>query len=71
MSQRVIKHILSDYCFVSDIAFRGYRIYDMDIKYIFIMKTITEQNPPLESIMAQELEKSSIKHLESILQLEG
>ncbi|QJB45989.1 helix-turn-helix domain-containing protein [Dolichospermum flos-aquae] len=35
------------------------------------MKTITEQNPPLESVMAQEPEKSSIKHLESILQLEG
>ncbi|MBS9383621.1 MAG: helix-turn-helix domain-containing protein [Dolichospermum sp. BR01] len=35
------------------------------------MKTITEQNLPLESVMAQEPEKSSIKHLESILQLEG
>jgi excisionase family DNA binding protein len=57
--------------FVSDIAFRGYKIYDIDIKYIFTMKTITEQNPPLESVMAQEPEKSSIKHLESILQLEG
>jgi excisionase family DNA binding protein len=43
----------------------------MDIKYVFTMKTITEQNPPLESVMAQEPEKSSIKHLESILQLEG
>ena len=57
--------------FVSDIAFRGYKIYDIDIKYIFTMKTITEQNPPLESVMAQEPEKSSIKHLEGILQLEG
>jgi len=56
---------------VADIAFRGYKIYDVDIKYIFIMKTITEQNLPLESVMAQEPEKSSIKHLESILQLEG
>ena len=56
---------------VADIAFRGYKIYDLDIKYIFIMKTITEQNLPLESVMAQEPEKSSIKHLESILQLEG
>ena len=56
---------------VADIAFRGYKIYDIDIKYIFIMKTITEQNLPLESVMAQEPEKSSIKHLESILQLEG
>jgi excisionase family DNA binding protein len=56
---------------VADIAFRGYKIYDMDIKYVFTMKTITEQNPPLESVMAQEPEKSSIKHLESILQLEG
>ncbi|OBQ10874.1 MAG: hypothetical protein AN490_06170 [Anabaena sp. AL09] len=55
---------------VADIAFRGYKIYDMDIKYVFTMKTITEQNPPLESVMAQEPEKSSIKHLESILQLE-
>ena len=56
---------------VADIAFRGYKIYDVDIKNIFIMKTITEQNLPLESVMAQEPEKSSIKHLESILQLEG
>ena len=56
---------------VADIAFRGYKIYDVYIKNIFIMKTITEQNPPLESVMAQEPEKSSIKHLESILQLEG
>ena len=56
---------------VADIAFRGYKIYDVDIKYVFTMKTITEQNPPLESVMAQEPEKSSIKHLEGILQLEG
>jgi excisionase family DNA binding protein len=56
---------------VADIAFRGYKIYDIDIKNTFTMKTITEQNLPLESVMAQEPEKSSIKHLESILQLEG
>jgi excisionase family DNA binding protein len=36
------------------------------------MKTIIPgQNLPVESVMAQEQEQSSIKHLESILQLEG
>ncbi|WP_414528947.1 helix-turn-helix domain-containing protein [Nodularia chucula] len=36
------------------------------------MKTIISgQNLPVESVMAQEQEKQSIKHLESILQLEG
>jgi excisionase family DNA binding protein len=36
------------------------------------MKTIISgQNLPVESVMAQEQESSSIKHLESILQLEG
>ncbi len=36
------------------------------------MKTIRSgQNLPVESVMAQEQESSSIKHLESILQLEG
>ncbi|WP_071191966.1 helix-turn-helix domain-containing protein [Trichormus sp. NMC-1] len=36
------------------------------------MKTIISgQNLPVESVMAQEQEQSSIKHLERILQLEG
>jgi excisionase family DNA binding protein len=35
------------------------------------MKTITEQNPSFESVMAQKEEALSIKNLESILQLEG
>ncbi len=36
------------------------------------MKTIISgQNLPVESVMAQEQEKQSIKHLESILQIEG
>lgn len=36
------------------------------------MKTIISgQNLPLESVMAQEHEKTCIKHLENILQLEG
>jgi excisionase family DNA binding protein len=47
-------------------------IWISNTKDIFIMKTIISgQNLPLESVMAQEEEKSSIKYLESILQLEG